>query len=510
MGTQYEYNRRRRRIEVQRTTLGAAATVISPNQHSVTIVGIPTVRRGLNVRAPIIRSTPVLNGSPPNIPSGPENITVVRTVNPRRLPSSHYLVQVQSLASSHNVPPTGGGSGGGSPEMLQPSWLVIQQHRWPRPTPKPIVVSGNRLIRTAFFTPLPATIVAPNHRLAVRPAIVIKTRATAGLGFVPPNDATVVPLAIGPRARSGRSRLPIILRAQPTYPLVHPNQPVVVPRVYNINRNQRTSILVPDVARTAIPNRSPSPRIFVVPQKPLRRPPVETILQSTSPLAVPRPIPAGRITVVRGPRLLARKAAPVIIIASPIRRINNSTPQYTPLPKLSVVRPIQPLISAIKRPLLVATPYTPADGVGMPPDLIAACISWLRQSVAVASAFGDSPPTGVMKFGSDIQPPGEVLPYATFSEPMEIESFETGGGPSLVEGMFTIEVMASGKLLVRQLTALVESRLQDAPLVFEGGDLFYLRRTDRRFPIMENNGPESETAVFKRKVEFAYKFERTA
>lgn len=109
----------------------------------------------------------------------------------------------------------------------------------------------------------------------------------------------------------------------------------------------------------------------------------------------------------------------------------------------------------------------------MSPDLLAACVAWLRGQAAIVAAFGEdltaSPP--VIKFWSDYAgPTTPALPYLVFAEPQSTESFETidqdQDVSSLTDGTLIVNVFAESKLDCRQLADTVGESLNDAPLVF--------------------------------------------
>ena len=124
----------------------------------------------------------------------------------------------------------------------------------------------------------------------------------------------------------------------------------------------------------------------------------------------------------------------------------------------------------------------------VPPDLVAACIQWLRFQGTIVLAFGDSATTP--KFFSTSRPAAHSRPGSGFSEPEGEETYDTkddsGLASSLEEGDLICAVTggggASGKVALRQLADQVASILADAPLTFADGSLVYLRRARRRYP----------------------------
>jgi hypothetical protein len=177
-----------------------------------------------------------------------------------------------------------------------------------------------------------------------------------------------------------------------------------------------------------------------------------------------------------------------------------------------VVNPAQPIPGIV--------PPTPGGSV-VPPDLVAACIAWLRLQPAIVAAMGESAAIGatpaIIKFYSDIASRSIEPPYLGFFEPTEEESYESADGTgltsTLTEGLLAFELVGSqamGKLGTRQLAEQISAALNDAPLTFQDGVLVYLRRSMRRFPTFRESGPGSSVVVWKRVCEFDYHIERWA
>ena len=143
--------------------------------------------------------------------------------------------------------------------------------------------------------------------------------------------------------------------------------------------------------------------------------------------------------------------------------------------------------------------------------MIAACIDWIRRSATLVAILGDSVTTE--KIFSDVGERNVTLPYLCFSEPEEVEGYETPGpndhGSSLAEGMFVLEVYNVTKISARTLAEQIARRLNDAPLVFDDGELVYLRRIDRKYPTQTTLAPGTQIVQYKRVLEFSYKIERT-
>jgi hypothetical protein len=117
------------------------------------------------------------------------------------------------------------------------------------------------------------------------------------------------------------------------------------------------------------------------------------------------------------------------------------------------------------------TGLTPTTDV----DLVAACIAWLRSynSGSVASAFGDTGPTGNSKFQSD-DPTNQDPPYLFFLEPESQESYENTGD-SIEQGILAVHIFAGNLRQAKSLSKQVIDALNDVPLAFSSGTLLYLR-----------------------------------
>lgn len=190
------------------------------------------------------------------------------------------------------------------------------------------------------------------------------------------------------------------------------------------------------------------------------------------------------------------------------------SPEHFPLPRVVLVPRLVRAPRLPNRPITATSILQPdAERYTKPWDLIAACIAWLRSKPEITAAFGDAPTSAsTTKFVSDLELPTSKMPYAIFSEPMEHETYETpdqtGRFSSLVTGYFVITVLWTEKQTSRKLADLVAASLQDAPLVFTDGVLMYLRRSERRSPIVTTPGADEEGTRYKRIIEFEYRIER--
>jgi hypothetical protein len=108
----------------------------------------------------------------------------------------------------------------------------------------------------------------------------------------------------------------------------------------------------------------------------------------------------------------------------------------------------------------------------MNPDILAACIAALRAVPAMVATFGDAPPAEPHFWSDYAGPSVPALPYAIFTEAADQEGFETIDPSdevwSVVGGIVSCQVFASGKTLARRLADQVSAFLTDAPLSFAG------------------------------------------
>jgi hypothetical protein len=239
--------------------------------------------------------------------------------------------------------------------------------------------------------------------------------------------------------------------------------------------SSRAGRILPNIPRPFVVRRPPPARIW-----PAALTPAARYLLASPALHGPMPRP----TVLTRPRLFDfRQSASYKTVA-----------QITPYPTWGA--------NSVNPPI--------AGSPTLPNDLVAAAIAWLRQQPAIVTAFGDS--TTTPKFGSDLAPRNTAPPYLEFFEPEEDESYESADGtgqPSTVcDGQLGMELVGTGKLQVRLLAEQIAAVLNDAPLTFADGVLFYLRRTKRKYPTFTTPGPGANVVLYKRYLEFDYKIER--
>jgi len=144
----------------------------------------------------------------------------------------------------------------------------------------------------------------------------------------------------------------------------------------------------------------------------------------------------------------------------------------------------------------------------MSPNLISACIAYLRSDSTIVAAFGDSVTTP--KFWNEYADQ-EYYPYLIFKSPGTSETYESIDNaytPSKVaDGILTAEVYAQTLAQVQSLTELVNSSLTDADindLQWSGGDTFYFRPVQQSYPVIPVTGPDGSTTSYKHLCQFRF------
>ncbi|MDR3632622.1 MAG: hypothetical protein P4L84_02230 [Isosphaeraceae bacterium] len=316
---------------------------------------------------------------------------------------------------------------------------------------------------------------------------------------------------------------------------------------------------------------TPTPRIVVAGKAPCRVAP-RPVLASTAKVAaqllttprpvprliVPRQIPKRASRVVRigspagpTPTTPSRVVAPVKRAPSPGRLLEIQSRQriLIPIPVVDVVdaallprRPSrvvdeQTWIASpfahgpIPRALIVPSGRWPKRSApqplwacnpiswsvtGLPPDLPAAVIAWLRLSPAIVTAFGETltttPP--VYKLFGDWNSTKSPMPYLVYQELFEGPgNYQSPNSRGVVygfpTGQFQISIFAAGKRQGRVLAEMVAASLNDAPLTFADGVLLELR-LDSMHAIPEGDiGPGGVVTAYHFALTFLYRVQRS-
>ena len=325
--------------------------------------------------------------------------------------------------------------------------------------------------------PRPIVVKQPDPRLWAPQ--VIQTRSGRLQSPWKPRPPIVVPYYARPRWTQ-----PILLKRSLAKPsLGYRLTPIVVrvPRQLQrplvVTTSPRGASRFPDRRPITIPHANVMRELLHLPWKDY-----QVIISSTG--TISKPVVPTKSIIVRPPSQLVRPTLALIAHTS-LGGFKASTLPIAPLfvrPPRPLVRPTQAILPAFR--YLLASPaqhgpmpYPPAVfgrkwGVGggsygliygsrgfstiivrpplspppsaLPPDLIAACIAWLRTNPALVASFGDDPLTGTPKFFSDIAIRNTTTPYLEFSEPMEVEGYETidytRQFSSLASGTFEIQI----------------------------------------------------------------------
>lgn len=533
MPLRYFYGNRRRRIQVHSTSLPSASANVASQNGGTLMVDQMRRPKASAMRMPIALRTSSATGSPAPPPpgGGPSNIP------PPVIMVRHYhdryrlgRVQQPAIRVSSPYPRL---TGDGYPNqtvvpILRPNRRpspIIKQMGWAQATPidglpNISVVPTKRPNRRSFkpitlrttppaystiepTTPLLVPILRPNRRW--RSPIIDGTVATSGLGFLRPTSPVLSPII----RRRKPSPTPLIQSTD------SPNTIISIPSS-RLLRNillpqQPSSRRVRSIIKASTP---PNNQIVIFPAHgivvPGRKRPVRSpIVLKGKQLTSQTNLGAFDPYIIQVPRRKRPVVRPIEVMWP---NVDNVIPLHDPLPKTRIVPQLRrdPLLwpRPIIKQMAIQTSSNMVDG---PWDIIAASILWLRNTPSIVAATGDGG-YAASKFFSDIAPRDISPPYLVFYEPQEVEGFETTDGTtqsSLIEGVYRIDVFATGKLAARQLSEYVADALNDAPLYFQNGTLVYLRRVQRQYPTLEVPGTGTNVVAFKRMVEFEYKFERT-
>jgi hypothetical protein len=492
----FTFGRRRRRVSVFQTGKTVAAAQASPTQPPRQI--LPKIVRApyRPARITVLKTRSAVAGT---FQGARPQVIVVRCPQPKRIPQP-IIARTRPLPNI--LPPP--------IDRWQPrplvAWDYSRQGRW-----KPIQVRTGPIRVPTPPIPRPALV---GYWRAGPPAIRPRIYSTRPIGATITRLPTTVSV-----------RLPIIpWRIRPVTNLRSHAQSTAPPtaKIIRIIVARRPAALpwrkyhVFTSTQTIRQPRAPVPLIIPIPRR--VAPARPSIRASSAATAIARVVslPLQPMVTARPRRIYWPSA-----VQPAARYLLSSPAQHGPIPRTFIIR--RPRLfdfrqSAQYRTLSTGSPY-PINGPNnpaipgvptLPPDLVAACIAWLRQQPAIVTAFSDSATTP--KFGSDISPRDTNPPWLDFFEPDEEEGYEsvdyTGQPSSLCDGTLGIELVGTGKLAVRLLADQVAAVLNDAPLVFQDGVLVYLRRTKRKYPSFREAGPGTNVVLYKRYLEFDYKIER--
>jgi hypothetical protein len=409
----------------------------------------------------------------------------------------------------------GGGGGGAGNGGLIPRVLSVKDLWWAHRFRVFMTRTGPGISFGIAPKPLVSRPVAARR---LPPTTVARTQF-GRVSIVAPNRANVVALPRRPGPTTAR-------RLSLANPANHPWLPLRPAAIRTPVPPPRPSIYRVAVGSGPQLPRMRIPRPLVVPI--LRRParPTRWVQAGSGKGSAGQSIQARPLVARRPPaiRLPYRLIGPALHhpLPSPALHGPMTVPLIVPIPRSPGYGRDQAPGQRFRKYVVYPPQPVPAIGpIGTPPDLVAACIAWLRLQPAIVAAMGEVPATAttpaVEKFFSDIAARSVNPPYLGFFEPDEVEGYETedytGLNSTLTDGTLAFELVGSqalGKLGTRQLAEAIVAVLNDAPLTFLDGVLVYLRRSERRYPTFRESGPGTNVVMWKRVCEFDFKIERWA
>lgn len=449
------------------------------------VVSRPTPRPSAVGRHATAR-TPLVNGTLGLSPS--DSVTVrARTAAPRSVRPT--------LAGTHAAPAIG---------QTPPTRPIVAA-----PTGRTNAAGRKTATRTATV-PLPPTTASVS--IAGRPlpqqAARIAEVASTPLVTNPPKQPThaVVAGRATPRKAAPTAHVDTLRVAatsvQPPRPKPVAESPRIVPaRPGNATRTAGTAGPAPNpvaliVRRAGAPlTHAPTPRVTLTPS-------VRLIGPTTS----------LRIAAGRPPRLAGRTRAAQAWTGSPTR--------HDPLPVAYRVpagrwprSPAKPPALASAIPAWVASNTSGQGQInGLPLDLPAAVVLWLRHYPGIASAFGETLPSSPKLFG-DWNLANAQMPYLVYQEVMEgnygFQSIDAFGQTlAFPQGQFQISVFATSKRQGRVLAEQVAAALNDAPLTFGDGVLLELRLESIHAIPEGAIGPGGSASAYHFAMTFLYRVQR--
>ena len=140
-------------------------------------------------------------------------------------------------------------------------------------------------------------------------------------------------------------------------------------------------------------------------------------------------------------------------------------------------------------PLLATRGYG-IGAVATAADVFEAAVAYLLADGPTVSAFAGG-------ISADEAAVGDALPYLVLSEPEGSDEYESASADGTPNGLERLQIQAaiyaSGKAAARALRRQLRATLKDAPLVFAGGTLLYLRPSTHSGARDPDLGPDGET-----------------
>lgn len=244
------------------------------------------------------------------------------------------------------------------------------------------------------------------------------------------------------------------------------------------------------------PGSTPIPRVLVGKRPaPVRRAPVAKLNQSSGLSGGSIPIPKMLVSFTRRTKPKPPKA--VFLRTLPASPIGTS-------PRPRVLYGLRPRV--VQKPgKSVMAMQTPRTASGLPLDLPDAVCQWLINQPRFVTAFAYNAQTNEC-ISADWDDPGGPYPFVVYREPMGDKDYESQGGWE-EDAQFEMAVLTPSKTLSRELGKIVGQILNDAPLEFVDGSVFYFRWRNPAFPPVHESGKLENTWVWRRILLFDYKVE---
>lgn len=424
--------------------------------------------------------TPLVNGT---LGLSPTNPAIVRAA--RRLPITGHV--------------TASSAAGPQPRVGQPRILPSVVKAAVATLRRPGAILATHMPGLTQITPRPATVVKAGRIRALPSAGRIVATLHAPQFSAPPIPKVVVVSAGKSPLRPGK--LPTILGTAKLAGVQ-----TVTPRPVSI-RPGKPPLRPGTIRKTSLPaGPQPNTRSTVV--KAANKPPIAApdVVVERTPL-IRLIVPPRGIIVPGGkpPRVAGHVLKTMPGIASPIL--------HGPMPRAIVVPAGRYPAPRAGRSTFTFTPF-PYPVSGLPPDLPAAIMQWLRQNPTVVAAFGDTATTP--KFFGDKATWNKLpeMPYLVYDEIYEgpglYESADDRGITHLFpEGQFQIAVFTKQKIQGRNLARMLKNVLNDAPLTFEDGILLELRWSEEMSMVADGSpGQGSAPTYYQRVVTFLYRVQR--
>lgn len=253
----------------------------------------------------------------------------------------------------------------------------------------------------------------------------------------------------------------------------------------------------PTMLRTSYRSERPRQAIAAGPRRPhFQRPAIQGITLATRTGSSGGRVPTPRVRVFAVP---ARKPRLPHVVS--FKSLLKSPVLTNPMPVIRVRYGGQRPRTTAPSGIIVRNP-TPAAS-GLPVDFPDAFCQWLINQPIFVTAFNWSSANDI---NADWDDPGSSYPYLVYREPEGTREYISDRS-YIEEGQIAFAVVANSKQQARSLSETVALFLQDAPLEWQGGSLFFFRWRNPSFPPVHESGSQAQTWVWRRIMLFDYKFE---